>query len=547
MEQPDLPIYDPSYPLPSPPPFSLSLPPRPLSRHVPLNRLELYNHHFPAFHSPEGQAFVSIPWGETGHQTIPVHSPMLRHHITSLFQDVYDYLPKPRRLSETIRLLAGEAFGPGYSGEPAERPVFLRLAAAPSSIVLDLSRSGQSLEIGPSSWSVTSSNPACFLRSRAQAPLPHPIPTATPDFEPLARALRLTHDRPAFLRVLTWLFAAMRPRTPGARHGIQPYPILLLRGPSGSGKSTAARFLKSLIDPSHAPLLPAPTGRRALIRDASANWVLAFDHVSKLPTSVSDTLCTLTEGHAHTFRDAERTVVQNLARPMILVATERLKLNSDLAARCLAVDLDEAAAFETAVFKGGAALQPALSREARQFGTSNPNPDAAFEALRPSLLGSLCTAISQTMSGQFTYATPAELAEALKPVPSPLVQSLHKLVPFKGSATELAAALNWHSTPRHLSHELRELTDPAFTIRFFHHHGERRIEIKFSASPPSPAPVEHASRPLAGLAKDRAPRSGSLPGSHENIVPREPTPMNTDRNNLSGLCEHPPAGLNSLT
>ena len=452
----------------------------------------------PSFHSPQGQAFVSIPFGLHGHQAIPIHSPNLRDHLTHLFLQRFRFFPKPRYLSQTIRLLAAEAFAPGHPNLPSQRPVSVRIAShnsIPPRIVLDLLDDGQTVNIGPDSWSVSSSHPACFLRSRSHSPLPHPTSASSPDFQPLARALRLTHDRHAFLRVLTWLFAAMRPHSHDSPQPAPPYPILLLRGPSGSGKSTAARFLKSLIDPSLSPLLPSPTGRRSLIRDASSNWVLAFDHVSKLPTSVSDTLCTLTSGYAHTFRDGDRTVVQNLARPMILVATERLKLHPDLAARCLVVDFDPAThPFHSGLsgdlgdFVGRPSWTAPHAPVPPPGGTPDPSPDAAFEALRPSLLGSLCTALSQMMSGQYTYAAPAELAEALKPVPSPLVRSLHKLGNFKGSATELAAALKWHSTPRHLSQELRNLTDPAFTIRFFHHHGERKIEIKFSASPPSTPP-----------------------------------------------------------
>src|SRR5262249_51010599 len=130
----------------------------------------------------------------------------------------------------------------------------------------------QFVTISPSGWHVASTHTPLFQTSRSAFSLPTPVdspPAAA--FAALQSCLNVP-SRPAFLRCLAWLLAAMRPSG--------PFPFLTLQGPPSSGKSFAARLLRALIDPNAAPLLPFPHSIHDLLTAARQNWVLAFDHVS---------------------------------------------------------------------------------------------------------------------------------------------------------------------------------------------------------------------------------------------------------------------------
>src|SRR5205085_9157133 len=98
----------------------------------------------------------------------------------------------------------------------------------------------------------------------------------------------------SWLRCLTWILAALRPTG--------PYPILVLRGPAASAKTYAARILRTLIDPSAAPITPTPRSGAQLLHLARQSCVLVFDHVSRMTPTISDALCRLTSGVGLAYR-----------------------------------------------------------------------------------------------------------------------------------------------------------------------------------------------------------------------------------------------------
>jgi putative DNA primase/helicase len=75
--------------------------------------------------------------------------------------------------------------------------------------------------------------------------------------------------------VVAWIIAAMRHRG--------PFPILVVNGEAGAGKSTFTRLVRSLLDPSAAPIRAVPRDDRDLVVSASNSWVLAFDNLSAVP------------------------------------------------------------------------------------------------------------------------------------------------------------------------------------------------------------------------------------------------------------------------
>jgi hypothetical protein len=187
---------------------------------------------------------------------------------------------------------------------------------APSKVFLDLANpASEILEITSQGWRITDNLGCSFRQSPSMLPLPIPANTQQPIADGGQVLAELFHLSPtAQTRTLFWLAAALRP--------CGPYPILVLRGPASSGKSTLARALRTLIDPSTAPLRRLPHTDRELLHLAQHNWILVFDHVHRIPIKISEALCAIASGEAidtaqPDYRDA---AVAEIARPVILIA-----------------------------------------------------------------------------------------------------------------------------------------------------------------------------------------------------------------------------------
>ncbi len=202
-------------------------------------------------------------------------------------------------------------------------------------------------------------------------PLPSPTNHQSPTTNHLSNLIALFNLSPlAHTCVLFWLTGALRP--------IGPYPILVIRGPAGSGKSLLARALRTLIDPSAAPVHRLPLRDRDLLQLALRNWILVFDHVHGIPIKVSEALSALSSGDAIETAQPDRRdrSVAEVARPIILIAPlnetqSHWTPTRSLSNRTLTIDLAPLA---------------------------NPRPEAAvwsdFDALRAPVLAALADAVS---------------------------------------------------------------------------------------------------------------------------------------------------------
>ncbi len=85
-----------------------------------------------------------------------------------------------------------------------------------------------------------------------------------------------------------WLVGAMRPDG--------PYPILMLHGEQGSAKSTTTRLLRRIVDPHERDMREPPTTDRDFVAAARNSYVLAFDNMSYIKPTFSDTLCRIATG-----------------------------------------------------------------------------------------------------------------------------------------------------------------------------------------------------------------------------------------------------------
>jgi putative DNA primase/helicase len=100
--------------------------------------------------------------------------------------------------------------------------------------------------------------------------------------------------------------------------------------------------VRSLVDPSAAPIRAMPRDDRDLVVSASNAWVLAFDNLSSVFTWFADALCRLATGSGfatrmlHTDKDE---MIFEAARPIIINGIPRLTDAADLADRTVTVHL----------------------------------------------------------------------------------------------------------------------------------------------------------------------------------------------------------------
>jgi hypothetical protein len=183
-------------------------------------------------------------------------------------------------LQTALSLCEARAFFDG-----PQREVFTRIGGANGQIYIDLANERwQAIEISSTGWKVLDSKEVPVRFRRAPGMLPLPEPKAGGSIDELRLFLNVKSDND-FELALAWLLAAMRDKG--------PYPVLALMGEQGSAKTSFATILRSLIDPSTAPLRSFPREDRDLFIAASNGWVVGYDNVSRIPSWLSDALCRL--------------------------------------------------------------------------------------------------------------------------------------------------------------------------------------------------------------------------------------------------------------
>jgi putative DNA primase/helicase len=266
-------------------------------------------------------------------------------------------------LEDGIRILEARAVNDGPLFEP-----FIRVGHQAGKLYLDLCHDDwRAIEITHAAWNVVEKPAVKLMRSTAMRSLPHPEQGGL--IEELRRFVNASDDD--FMMVVAWLVAALR------HYG--PYPILVLNGEQGSGKSVVSRMLRSLVDPSAAPIRAVPRDDRDLVVSAGNAWLMVFDNLSVVPAWLSDALCRLATGSGFATRmlhtdNAE--MIFEAARPIVLNGIPNLTDRPDLADRALTIHLK------------------AIPEDERR-----PEDElwAEFEVARPRIISALCDAVSAAL------------------------------------------------------------------------------------------------------------------------------------------------------
>jgi hypothetical protein len=283
------------------------------------------------FHTPAGDAYATI-LVEDHRETHPMKAKGFRRWLVRGFFEQYDRPPGAQALQDALGLLEARAQFDG-----PEREVHVRVAGHDGVIYVDLANERwESVEITPGGWRVVSGEdtPVRFRRPRGMRALPTPKKGERDTLDDLLRSFINVADDDILRLIVAWLVQAFRP--------IGPYPALILQGEQGSAKSTAERLLRSLVDPSTAPLRTTPRSERDLIIAATNSWVVAFDNISSLPPWCSDALCRLSTGGGFSARelytDSEE-VLFDATRPVILNGITDVATRPDLLDRALTITL----------------------------------------------------------------------------------------------------------------------------------------------------------------------------------------------------------------
>ena len=294
----------------------------------------------------------------------PVRSRDFRMWLSGRFFEETDGAIGGQALEDGLRILEARAVNEGPLCE-----CFTRTGAADGKMYLDLGdATWRAVEITTRGWTVTDKVPIKFLRASSMRALPEPEGGGL--IEELWRFVNVKSDDDYKLAV-AFLVAALRP------YG--PFPILVLSGEAGAGKSVFSRMLRSLVDPSAAPIRAVPRDDRDLVVSASNSWVLCFDNLSSMPAWLADAFCRLATGSGfatrmlHTDRDE---MIFEAARPVIINGISSLTDRADLADRSVTIHLSSI---------------PDAERR--------PEDDllAEFEKAKPRILGALLDAASRAL------------------------------------------------------------------------------------------------------------------------------------------------------
>jgi hypothetical protein len=312
------------------------------------------------FHTPDGSGFADL--AIDGHrETWPINSKGFRRWLARRYFEQTDGAPNSEALKSALNVIEAKAHF-----DAPERVVHVRVGGLDGRIYLDLANATwQAVEIDSGGWRVIDTPPVRFRRSAGMLPLP--IPVSGGSIEELRPFLNVRSDN-EFALAVAWVLAALRDRG--------PYPVLALFGEHGTAKSTFAKILRSLIDPNTLPLRTLSRDDRDLFIAANNAHVLVFDNISFLADWISDTLCRLSTGGGFATRQLysdQDEVLLDAIRPAILNGIEEVVNRPDLADRAIFLTLepipDDKRRLETELW-------------------------AAFEAVRPRILGALLDAVA---------------------------------------------------------------------------------------------------------------------------------------------------------
>ena len=263
---------------------------------------------------------------------------------------------------------------PDIKGGPQRRTVYKRTALVDGTLYLNLAQEGNRnvVAIDEHGYQIIECpDNILFMKfDGAQVSLPTPLPGGT--VGSLKEFWRC--EDPNNIKLL--LSAAASYLIPDG-----PYAILSFVGTMGSGKTTAARQLRSLVDPRDGGgMLSLPEKQDDLFETAAALWLLAYDNLDKIPSTMSNNFCQIREGAAEARRKMYaqgRIRMTHTLNPIIMTSVNPVTTKSDLEDRTITVTFRSRTDEST---KTDATIR------------------SKWEEVRPQVFGLICDALSKHLA-----------------------------------------------------------------------------------------------------------------------------------------------------
>ncbi|MGO8915855.1 MAG: hypothetical protein ACLQJR_08110 [Stellaceae bacterium] len=282
------------------------------------------------WHDESREAFATVPLNGH-HENLALRSRDFRLWLTGRYYKALGSSPGAQAYEDALRVIEAAAVNDGTTYR-----TWRRVGEAGGGVYIDLGTSDwRSVEITSQRWRVVDRASCRFIRSPAMRALP--VPEAGDTIETLREFVNVgdgAEGDAAFMLVVAWLVAALRPRG--------PFPILAVNGEQGAAKSTLSRLLRDLVDPNASLLRAAPRDERDLLVAAHNSWVIALDNLSSLPIWLADGLCRLSTGGGFSTRELHTDrgeVIFEATRPILLNGIGDVAGRPDLASRALVITL----------------------------------------------------------------------------------------------------------------------------------------------------------------------------------------------------------------
>lgn len=275
--------------------------------------------------SPDGAALGQVANG-THIETMPLDSTRFKDWLRGEYRALTGKNCSATQVNDAVANIESIAKADG-----AECTPWVRVGNDHGDVLVDLGTSDWAMvRVTKRGWTVEPIGTSCAIRKPENN-----VPMATPAESAFNKLWDYAHvaeeDR---VLVAAFLLAVMNP--------VGPYPLLVVIGQHGAGKSTLLRIIKSLVDPSTAPLRSPPKNTDDLLVGALHTRLLCLDNMSYLSAEVSDALCRLSTGGAlngrRLFTNTEEVLI-DVERPVALNSIEELVIRPDLADRAISVQL----------------------------------------------------------------------------------------------------------------------------------------------------------------------------------------------------------------